>query len=366
LAQIDADVVRMRVRHPLAWLPPFLLGGLLACTGPNPYFHPANSGASDGGTGDMAAIDLASERQPEAPMQAGDGLVAPEVNGGAPGAVPDLGPNDPGPIADAMGPMTSSDAAINGPLDSGSDDVGSTPPADRPDVVPVVDATPETKPPGDAAGPVPGGMVGYWPLDEGAGMWAHDKTGLGNDGVLKAGTVWSSAGFPAQFANPGCLSFDGNDSEVQAPAVGLPGMGQAKTISLWAWFPNPLPAGVRKNLVVFSRNTDNTAGIQFGFDSGRPAVWLRGENTNLFVSEVLPEQKWHHLAYVFDGTLHQLYVNGILAAVSNLATAVGVADHLYFGSWGGTTQHFPGKIDDVRFYDRRLDADEVSSLAQGR
>jgi hypothetical protein len=352
----------MRVRHPLACLALFLLGGLLACTSPNPYFQQATS--ADGGAGDVAAIDLSSEPRPEAPMPPGDGLVAPADDGGAADAAPDLmGPSDPGPTTDAM---ASSDAVTTGPPDSASDVVVSTPDADLPDTVPVVDAMPDTRPPVDATGPRPGGLVGYWPLDEGAGAWARDKSGLANDGALKPGTTWSSVGFPARFTNPGCLSFDGNESEVQAPAVGLPGIGEAKTISLWAWFPIPLPAGVRKNLVAFSRNTDNPAGIQFGFDSGRAAVWLRGENTEIFVSDVLPEQKWHHLAYAFDGTLHQLYVNGMLVAVSGAAKAVGVATHLYFGSWGGSTQHFPGKIDDIRFYDRRLDASEVSSLAQGR
>jgi hypothetical protein len=197
--------------------------------------------------------------------------------------------------------------------------------------------------------------------------WAWSATGpsLGNDAELRGGVAWAT-GFPAaQFANPSSLSLDGDDDEGQATVVGLPDIGEAKTLSLWVWFAQPLPANVRKNLVSLSRFADN-AGIQFGFDSGRAALWLRGENTCQVLSSVLSAQTWHHLVYAFDGSVHQLFVDGDLVDDASGAKHVGMATGLFFGSYGGNTQHFGGRIDDLRFYARRLSPAEIGALADGR
>lgn len=252
-------------------------------------------------------------------------------------------------------------------------DVGNQPPDGSGDNgsptvdTPTVDAAVvETAPPDGLAASTRVGLVGYWPLDEGSGQVTRDQGSLGNDGELRGDASWAKTGlFPAKFFNPACLSLHGVDGEVRPTVAGLPGIGAAKTISLWAWFAQPLPASVRKNLLAFSRYMDD-AGIQFGFDSGRAAVWLRGDPELLVASPVLPAQIWYHLAYVFDGNVHQLYVDGALVDSSSRAKHDGTATGLYFGSYGGNTQHFNGLIDDIRFYDRRLDANELAALTQGR
>jgi hypothetical protein len=38
------------------------------------------------------------------------------------------------------------------------------------------------------------GLVAYWPLDEGSGSVAHDRTGHGHDGRLENGPVWTTPG----------------------------------------------------------------------------------------------------------------------------------------------------------------------------
>jgi hypothetical protein len=355
-----------------------VFAAVAACAVPNPAYHLDQQPGGDGGTAD-GRFDLSS------PFDAGsdgarpaDDLLGPPLPGDGGGdtigeriaeadalATFDLGVADAGdldlrsdaPPIDLMAPVID---AGGGQRDVTPDVAMPPPDAAMPDSAPVDTATGG----GDAAS-TRVGLVGYWPFDEGTGVTARDVSSLGNHGVLRAGAGWDTHGFPALFPNPACLQLDGVDDEVQPTVAGLPDIGAPKTISLWAWFPAPLPSGVRKNLFAFSRFTD-MVGIQFGFDSGRAAVWFRGDAMPFLASAILPEQKWYHLAYVYNGTVHLLYVNGVSVATSNIPSDVGVATAMFFGSYGGSTQLFPGRIDDIRFYDRPLAPAEIVALAQGR
>jgi hypothetical protein len=335
------------------------VGAAPACTGGNPAYSvaplwPADATA-EASTAD-ANPDLGLDQQVDRLEPEPDLPVTPDLPGEA---VEDLGTTEvASPDAPDGGVVdTTGDGTADQTEDLPSQDSAPSPP----DTMAVVD----TAAPPDAAASTRRGLVGHWRFDEGSGGVVRDEAGFANDGQLQPGTTWARPGFPARFPNPACLAFDGVDSEVRVESAGLPDIGAPKTISVWAYFPVPLPTtAVRKNLFALSRPVDGV-GIQLGFDAGRASIWLRGEPGPLIVSSVLPEGTWHNLVYVFDGIQHHLYVGGKVAGSSPLAGHTGVATSLLFGSWGGTTQHFPGLIDDVRFYDNPLSASEIIDLALG-
>lgn len=73
--------------------------------------------------------------------------------------------------------------------------------------------------------------------------------------------------------------------------------------------------------------------------------------------------KWHHLVATYDGTTLKFYVDGVLIGDSpNPATwGTGTGDY-NLGGGHITNPYWKGAIDDLRFYNRVLSAQEVSSL----
>ncbi len=79
------------------------------------------------------------------------------------------------------------------------------------------------------------------------------------------------------------------------------------------------------------------------------------------------EKNWQHIAIVFNGTHHLLYVNGTLAA-ENTNTTVSVSDMgtnliSYLGKSFYDDAYFSGSFDNFEVYDRVLVAQEIKNIA---
>jgi parallel beta-helix repeat protein len=198
------------------------------------------------------------------------------------------------------------------------------------------------------------GLVGWWRLDDAAGSVALDSSSSHNDGLLN-GPVWTIG------VDGGGLSFDGSDDYVDAGAGNLPAGDEPQTVALWLCFPASPPAGVQSAV---SMQTAGAAGVvQLGFRSSRLTAWTSG-GSSLADTTAPPANEWHHCAYTFDGTVHRLYLNGVLVDTSTTVPNAARPGILRFGhtaSWG---EHFSGSLDDIRIYDRTLTAAEIDLLAR--
>jgi hypothetical protein len=77
------------------------------------------------------------------------------------------------------------------------------------------------------------------------------------------------------------------------------------------------------------------------------------------------DNKWHHVAAVYDGSKLYLYVDGKLDACGNASGSLNVlASNVYIG--GGPSASFNGLVDDARIYNRALSYDEIETLYTGR
>jgi hypothetical protein len=97
-------------------------------------------------------------------------------------------------------------------------------------------------------------------------------------------------------------------------------------------------------------------------ESGQASVNPRGLSTH--------DGEWHHVACTWDGSALVLYLDGeVVDRDDSQSGAVVHSDRpLYVGRGdNGYTSYYAmdGGIDDVRVYDRALDADEVGSLYEG-
>ena len=190
-------------------------------------------------------------------------------------------------------------------------------------------------------------------------------TGDGHDGTLE-GATWARGKYGDG------LSFNGTSSCVSIEATEDLQFNEEFTLEAWV---RPTGTG-EKALPAIAMNDENSPGEeeQFAYElfAGQNAVpkgWVRkgGESgyRGVYGEEPLPQNAWSHIALTDDGNVIRLYVNGVLGDEENstnvapyLTSAEGpltIGCGIEYGSY----QHFKGRIDEVRIYNRALDEAEV-------
>ena len=97
------------------------------------------------------------------------------------------------------------------------------------------------------------------------------------------------------------------------------------------------------------------SGGQLGYWDG--STWINNSN-----SPVLTDNRWHHVAWVFDGSANTMsyYYDGNKTNTVAATTDRDVEDNFWIGHAG---TNFVGKIDEFHFYDSTLTDSQVSALA---
>jgi hypothetical protein len=253
--------------------------------------------------------------------------------------------------ADAGAPVLPADAALDAAI--------------APDLAPPAQFAPPDAAPDLMPDARPAGLLAHWRLDEAAGPTAVDELG-NNPGELN-GASRVTLGFPgARFPNPGAVSFDGQNDYIELGIRGLPALQAEKTVSVW-FRAASVSMTARRNLVCFN-NPGAEESWQLGLDRGYPAVWNWGPAPAPLIAATRADLQWHHLAYVYDGTMQRLYVDGKQVASFAQAPPAAMVAGAYLGTYDpdqDQNELWTGVIDDVRVYQRGLTPEEVAWLADG-
>lgn len=193
------------------------------------------------------------------------------------------------------------------------------------------------------------GLLGWWKLDDGAGTLADDSTGLALDGTV-AGATWVPG------VSGSALRFDGVNDSVSMP-TGL--LGNRSSFTTSGWYRTSKSSGNRVGL--WGQND----GVEFGINGTKLSLWT--PNGGSAETQLPARNAWHHVACVGDGTSLKIYVDGALAATGGSTTSSYGNSTSPFrigggGIWDASGNHFDGRIDDVRIYNRALSAAEVGAL----
>ncbi|HYK50479.1 MAG TPA: LamG domain-containing protein, partial [Terriglobales bacterium] len=82
----------------------------------------------------------------------------------------------------------------------------------------------------------------------------------------------------------------------------------------------------------------------------------------LFGTAALTTNTWTHFAGTYDGMTLRLYVNGTQVASRAQTGPIAISTNaLQIGGDSIYGQYFPGKIDEIRIYNRALSATEIQS-----
>ena len=200
------------------------------------------------------------------------------------------------------------------------------------------------------------GLVAYWPFDEGKGKEATDVTGNGHDGEFNDDPKWVEGKFGT------ALEFDGeNDYVIVADD---PAFAIEENITLMAWFS---PNDVLTSRRLMSKN--NSIFVIFDFGDKNSIDFLVKPN-NTFAQSTTTDWKvgeWYHFAGTFDGKTLKVYINGELEGEAANNVPIAPSDlELWIGGddFGRPTDHFPGKIDEVRLYEKTLSEADIQKVME--
>ena len=205
--------------------------------------------------------------------------------------------------------------------------------------------------------PTTTGLVAHWKLDEITGTTLADE--MGNYNATYQATPMQSGG-----SNTG-NSLIVQDLSHRADASTISEINNASAITITAWmrrWKTNEVLTVGKGMV-----SNDATGIEI-YSDGKVYFEIDG-NSNDYGEITLNDAAWHHYAMVFDGTLSgnsnrlKAYVDKTLQSLTFTgtipATTASTADAFTIGDDAGG---YGGYIDEVRVYDRALNATEIGEI----
>lgn len=194
-----------------------------------------------------------------------------------------------------------------------------------------------------------------------------DYSGAGNDGVPNGSTLpWTPSGFF------GGAIFNVSEPYIYGWITALNAQQEVLPIaqgpfSLTMWIKpgemNPNNAyAIAQNEAYLERGFRLAIGSYAYWPPRSFRFWSTESGGNVALhSYELETGQWYHLAAVYDGAKASMYVNGELVDDQTGAIINNGSEHLHFGLIGGLSA-FTGTLDEVRIYQRALDAAEVAAL----
>lgn len=206
------------------------------------------------------------------------------------------------------------------------------------------------------------GLAAWWPLNGNA----NDYSSGHNNGIA-AGVTYYSQSFISPPATPSMsgfgLYFGGSGDKVVA-STGVPLPGPSFSVSAWV-HPTALRNGNEEAVVGQSGayqlvigNASNSEADFMAYSGGR---WISADSP-----KSLQPDSWYMLTGVYNSTRALLYIDGKLAATSdvtgsfaspNAPTIIGAGSTSPY-----TSYYFTGTIADVQVYSKQLSPEQVSQL----
>ncbi|MBD3559343.1 hypothetical protein H6S82_10765, partial [Planktothrix sp. FACHB-1355] len=207
------------------------------------------------------------------------------------------------------------------------------------------------------------GLVGYWPLNEGSGDTAKDKTARANNGIINQAT-WGQQYFlkpvdrilrTQQYLSLPCLNFNGKNSYVEVPAHSNP--TDAVTVSVWVKSNTP---NWNESGCLIEKQNAYSLHPEAGGKTLVFSIYCGGWKS-LKITPEIDITQWNHYAGTFDGKLTCLYINGKFAGNMGQATQKIDASNSAFciGKDLNSAKYFNGTVAEVQVWDRALSEKEI-------
>jgi len=194
-----------------------------------------------------------------------------------------------------------------------------------------------------------------WNFDAGA----NETTGRsGYNGAFVGTAGVSTSTLPPAPGSQGCLVLNGPPSYVSVPRFTCGTMPKG-TLELWAR-PTTLTTTLF-NHGTAAQHTD----LAVWMTGGGVQLWINNGGGPVVATPELTANTWHHLAFTWDGSFHEVYLDGKRKSrVANTRVPLFSGNSCQIGAddqFGST--YFVGRLDEVRIHPRVLSADELADGA---
>ena len=204
--------------------------------------------------------------------------------------------------------------------------------------------------------PLPPGLVAAYNFEEASGSTVVDASGKGNTGTISGASRITQGRFGK------ALSFDGVDDWVTVNDAASLDLTTGMTLEAWVY---PTVDMTQFATVILKEQPDGALyELHANGDQSQPltSVTVGGRYRVLSGGPWLLANQWTHLAATYDGTIQRFYVNGTQVAQRPLSGPIQVSSSpLRMGGnsfWG---EFFQGRIDEVRVYNRALNATDIQT-----
>lgn len=200
--------------------------------------------------------------------------------------------------------------------------------------------------------------VGYWRLGESSGTTATDESGNGNHGTYLGSPSLGAAGAISGDADTAVL-LDGVDDNVSVPNA--PSLNPTSAITVSGWiYPTDLTGMQYPCLVEKGHDTGWTFVMKYGAAGvastfARVVIGIGGIRRDFTWTWALPLDAWSHVAFTFDGSTIEAYLNGASVASSSAwsGSLASNTDEMRIGHFEAQG-YFKGRIDEVSIFGAAL------------
>jgi len=216
------------------------------------------------------------------------------------------------------------------------------------------------------------GTTAFGGLRDGLVAWWRFEGNFNDSAGTNHGTPMGDAQIVTDTERGRVVQFDGSGDYVEVPhSDSLNLTGNQVSMTAWVNFNSVGPVQIVL-AKVFNNSTHASPYFSYGLHmlaNGQPRVWISRTGGAAYqpgATGMFKNGTWHHMAGVYDGAQLKLYIDGVLAAASNVSGNLIPYDTvLRLGTNGGLTEQLAGKLDDVRVYNRPLSEEEIAAIMAG-
>jgi Concanavalin A-like lectin/glucanases superfamily len=204
------------------------------------------------------------------------------------------------------------------------------------------------------------GLVGYWSFEGKtiSGTRVFDASGNGNYGTMTNGPTLVNGKLGQ------ALQFDGSDDSVLiGDSTSLDTLTTNFTLSAWI----KRSGSFNNDLIYQSGTQTNYWALEFQPSLGNSLTFFERSIDDDAANTPVVDSEWHHIAVVKNGDSGNnlvFYLDGKFDGTGSAGSVSTPSGTKRIGGWseGGNSHVFGGNIDDLRLYNRALNADEIKRL----